>query len=179
MAINKLTCPFPSNINPLSSGGFKLSIQKLPEIEFWCNEANLPGMSIGAATQSTPFSQVPTPGDVINYDSLNVQFMIDAEMVNYKALWFWMYGIGFPESYDNFQELLDADTRGMTGNAAKIVSDGSLTILNNSFLPVKVIQFIDMWPTNINSLQLMANNSDVVYLMGNATFNYSHWKFAD
>lgn len=177
MSINKLTCPFPSNINPLSSGGFKLSIQKLPEIEFWCNEANLPGMSIGAATLSTPFAQVPTPGDTIAYDQLNVQFMIDAGLVNYKALWFWMYGIGFPESYNEFNELIDADTRGLAGNAAKLVSDGSLTVLNNSFLPIQTIQFIDLWPSNINSLQLQANNSDVVYLMGNATFNYSHWKF--
>jgi hypothetical protein len=177
--INKLTCPFPSNINPLSSGGFKLSIQKLPEVTFWCNEANLPGMTIGAATFSTPFAQIQTPGDTISYDSLDVQFMIDSEMVNYKALWFWMYGIGFPESWENFQDLIDTDSRGIQGNAGKLVSDGSLTVLNNSFVPIKTIQFIDMWPAAINSLQLQSNNSDIVYLMGSATFNFSHWKFVD
>lgn len=177
MAINKLSCPFPTNINPLSSGGFRLSIQKLPEINFWCNEANLPGMSIGSATQGTPFAQIQNPGDMITYDTLNVQFMIDAEMLNYKALWFWMYGLGFPESYDNFQQLVDADTRGVGGFGAKTVSDGSLVILNNSFNQVKTIKFIDLWPTSLNSLQLMSNNSDVTYLMGNATFNFTYWTF--
>lgn len=177
MSINKLTCPYPSNINPLSSGGFKLSIQKLPGIEFWCNEANLPGMSIGAATYSSPFAQVPTPGDTINYDQLTVQFLIDSDMTNYKELWNWMYGIGFPESHNDFQSVLDADTRGITGNAAKILSDGSLTILNNSFLPIQTIQLIDLWPTGLGSLQLQANNSDTIYLAGQATFNFSHWKF--
>ena len=91
MAINKLTCPFPANINPLSSGGFKLSIQKAPNVQFWCNEANLPGMSIGAATQATPFSLVRTPGETVDYDTLNIQFLIDASMENYYELWNWVY----------------------------------------------------------------------------------------
>ena len=179
MALNKLTCPFPSNINPLSSGGFKLTIQKAPDVQFWCNEANLPGMSIGAANLATPFSVVKTPGETIDYDTLNIQFLIDANMDNYHQIWNWMYGIGFPESYDNFQDLLDSDTRGLQGNAAKIVSDGTLTVLNNSFNPIRNIQFVDLWPTSINSLQLQATNSDVVYLAGQATFNFSHWKFVD
>ena len=179
MSLNKLTCPFPANINPLSSGGFRLSIQKAPDLQFWCNEANLPGMSLGTAVQATPFSQIQNPGDMIAYDTLNVQFMIDSEMTNYKALWFWMYGLGFPESYDNFTDLVDTDTRGPTGFGSRTVSDGSLVVLNNSFVPVKTIQFIDMFPSNINSIQLMSNNSDVVYMMGNATFNFTYWKFAD
>lgn len=179
MALNKLTCPFPSNISPLSSGGFKLSIQKAPSVEFWCNEANLPGMSISAAVQATPFSQIRTPGETIDYDTLNVQFLIDSNMENYYEIWNWIYGLGFPESYTDFQNLLDADDRGMTGNAARIISDGSLTILNNSFNPVRTIQFIDMWPTSISTLQLQATNSDVVYLAAQATFNFSHWKFVD
>lgn len=179
MSTNKLTCPFPSNINPLSSGGFKLSIQKLPEIEFWCNEANIPGMSINSATQTTPFSHIQNPGEIITYDSLDVQFMIDAEMLNYKALWKWMNGLGFPESYADFNEWVDTDTLGHQNFSPKTVSDGSLTILNNSFLPVKEIQFIDLWPSNLGSLQLMANNSDTVYLAGRATFNFTYWKFAE
>lgn len=179
--LNKLTCPFPSNLNPLSSGGFKLSIQKLPDIEFWCNEANLPGLTINTAQQSTPFAQIQTPGDMITYDSLNVQFMIDAEMSNYKALWLWTHNLGFPESYENFNDLLLSNTNPVSNSFAgdRTVSDGSLTVLNNSFLPIQTIQFIDLWPANLNSLQLMANNSDVVYLMGNATFNFTYWKFAE
>jgi len=182
MSLNKLTCPFPSNINPLSSGGFKLSIQKAPDVDFWCNEANLPGMSIGVATQSTPFAMIQQPGDMIVYDTLNVQFMIDSEMKNYKSLWFWMYGLGFPESYDNFNDLVGSSANEvLNANATgdRTVSDGSLIVLNNSFVPVKTIQFIDMWPSNLNSIQLSANNSDVVYMMGNATFNFTYWKFAE
>lgn len=179
MALNKLSCPFPSNINPLSSGGFKLTIQKLPEIDFWCNEANLPGLSLTPAVQATPFSQIHHSGDVISYDQLNVQFMIDANMTNYKSVWAWLNGLGFPESYTDFQDFISADTRGMTGAGAKTMSDGSLTILNNSFNPIGTVQFIDMIPINLSSLQLQSTNSDVVYLMGNASFNFTYWKFAE
>lgn len=179
MAIERLSCPFPDNITPLSSGGFMLSIQKAPNVKFWCNQANLPGMNLGSATLSSPFSQVNTPGETIAYDPLSVQFLIDSDMSNYYELWNWMYSLGFPENWDDFANFTNADNRNLRGTAAKLVSDASLTILNNSNNPVKTIQFIDLFPVNLTSLQMQANNSDVVYLTGEATFNYSHWKFVD
>ena len=177
MSLNKLSCPFPANINPLSSGGFMFTIQKAPAVKFWCNQANLPGLTLGTVAQATPFIQIPQPGDTLVYDTLNIQFMIDADMINYIELWNWMNGLGFPESNENFTAYMDADTRGMRGELAKSVSDASLTILNNSNVPVKTIQLIDLFPVNLNSLQLQANNSDVVYMIGEATFQFSHWKF--
>lgn len=179
MAIERLSCPFPDNITPLSSGGFMLSIQKSPNVRFWCNQANLPGLTLGTANVGTPFMQVNTPGETLTFDTLNVQFLIDSNMDNYYELWNWMHGLGFPESWDNFKDFAAADTRNLRGNAAKVVSDATLTILNNSNVPVRNIQFIDMFPVNLTSLQMQANNSDVVYLTGEATFQYSHWKFVD
>lgn len=179
MSINKLTCPFPSNINPLSSGGFMLSIDKAPDVKFWCNQANLPGMTLGSALQSTPFLQVNEPGEILTFDPLSVQFIIDAEMLNYKEIWNWMNSVGFPESWDQFSDFTKNQSIGTKAILPKTVSDGTLSILNNSNVPIKTIQFVDLWPTALGSLQLQANNSDVVYLIGEATFNYSHWKFVD
>ena len=179
MALNKLSCPIPNNISPLSSGGFMLSIDKAPNVQFWCNEANLPGLSLGVATQASPFQQTPTPGDTLTFDSLNVQFIISSDMNNYYELWNWINSLGFPESWDQFRGYAAADTRGMKDNRAKIISDATLTILNNSNVPVRSVKFFDAFPTDLQSLQLQANNSDVVYLAGQATFQYSHWKFVD
>lgn len=175
--LNKLTCPYPDNISPLSSGGFMLSIQKSPNVKFWCNQVNLPGLTLGSTNQATPFTQIPAPGDALTFDPLSVQFMIDSRMENYLEIWNWLYGLGFPESYKDFSNYVSTDTRGMKDNYPKTVSDGSLTILNNSNVPVQTIQLIDLYPTALTSLTLQANNSDVVYLIGDATFQYSHYKF--
>lgn len=177
MSIEKLVCPFPSNINPLTSGGFMLNIQKFPEVKFWCTQATLPGMNLPEATFATRFNSVPTPGDTLSYDSLQVRFLIDANMTNYKTLWNWIYSLGFPDNNNDFTNFVNSDTRSVRGNYARTVSDGSLTILNNSNVPIETIQLIDLWPTNITSLQLQADNSDTTYLACDAVFRFSHWKF--
>lgn len=177
MSLERLTCPFPENINPLTSGGFMLSIQKFPEAKFWCTQANLPGLTLPEAPFATRFNQVPTPGDTLTFDSLEVRFLIDADMGNYKKVWNWIYSLGFPDNNTDFSNFVNSDTRGVRGNYAKTVSDGALTILNNSNVAIETVQFIDLWPTSITSLQLQSDNSDTVYLACDATFRFSHWKF--
>jgi len=45
---NILSCPIPSNINPLSPNGFLFNILKLPNLSFFCQSVNLPGITLGA-----------------------------------------------------------------------------------------------------------------------------------
>ena len=92
----------PSNLNPLSPNGFQFSITKLPDITFHCQQVNLPGINLGEPAFSTPFSTQPVPGDTLQYEPLNLQFMVDENMANYKILYNWIVALGFPESYDQY-----------------------------------------------------------------------------
>ncbi|CAB4125341.1 tail completion and sheath stabilizer protein [uncultured Caudovirales phage] len=177
MSINKLVCPYPANISPLSSGGFMLDIQKSPQVRFWCQEVALPDITLDTTTFSTPLNIVKQPGDNLQFGALNVQFLIDSNMDNYIELWNWMNGLGFPEDHAQFQTFINQQPSNPRGNLAKTVSDGTLSILNNSNNVIRNIQFIDMFPTSLSSLTLQATNTDVTYLVGNVTFDYSHYKF--
>ena len=41
----------------------------------------------------------------------------------------------------------------------------------------KIIEFVDLFPTNIGSVSFMSTNQDVQYLVGDATFRFSYYTF--
>jgi hypothetical protein len=60
---------------------------------------------------------------------------------------------------------------------AKNYSDGTLQILGGNNQTAQLVQFTDMFPITIDSLMFASTNTDVQYLVGNATFRYGYYKF--
>jgi hypothetical protein len=174
-----LSCPFPSNVNPLSSNGFRFGIQKIPEIEFFCQSATIPGLTLNQHNLATPLSNMALPGATLDFTPLDIEFMVDAEMKNYLSIWNWMIGLGFPETWNQYTDFLQTDSLGSNTELSKNLSDGTLSILNNSFVPIQTIQFVGLFPISINTLTLQATATDVNYLICSASFQYSHYKFLD
>jgi hypothetical protein len=172
-----LTCPVPNNINPLSPNGFLFSIQKLPKLNFFAQEINLPGLTLGAPEFGNPFAIQPIPGETLTYDSLNVRFLIDEDMENYRSLYNWIVALGFPENYTQYVNFKNEDTRGITSELAKNYSDATMQVLGSNNVAVQTIQFIDLFPISITSLIFQSTNTDVQYLVGDATFRFGYYKF--
>jgi hypothetical protein len=76
----------PENINPLSPNGFMFSIARIPEVTYFCQEVNIPEVSLSTVEQGSPFVRIPLPGDTLDFGELNVQFLVDSQMSNYKAM---------------------------------------------------------------------------------------------
>lgn len=172
-----LTCPVPENINPLSPNGFMFSIARIPELTYFCQEVNLPDVSLQAIEQGSPFARIPLPGDTLDFGDLNVQFLVDSQMANYKALFNWIRGLGFPENNRQYTEQI-TNSYSLNENAAAF-SDATLTALNNKNLPAGTILFKDCVITSLNTLTFTSTSSDVQYLVGNATFKYTYFKFEE
>ena len=165
----------PSNLNPLSPNGFQFSITKLPELTFHCQQVNLPGITLGEPTFSTPFSTQPVPGESLQYDPLTVQFLVDENMDNYKKLYNWIVALGFPESYDQYIAQNASDTTAY-GELAKNYSDATLQILDSNNQAIQTMQFYDLFPTTIDSMIFSSTNDDVNYVVANVTFRFGLYK---
>jgi len=172
-----LSCPVPSNINPLSPNGFMFSIQKLPELTFFCQQVNLPGITLGSPDFSNPLLPQPIPGEILTYDQLIVQFLVDEQMTNYQAIYNWIVGLGFPNDHKQYAAFIKSDTRNIVEELPKNYSDATLQILGSNNQAVKTVQFVDLFPIAIDSLVFQGTNTDVNYLVGNATFRYGYYKF--
>lgn len=172
-----LTCPLPQNINPLSPNGFNFSVSKIPNITFFCQQANLPGLTFGEPEFANPFRSIPVPGDIITYDTLQINFLIDEDMSNYRAIWNWIIALGFPQSYDQYITFVSADQSGVLNELAKNYSDATLEILSSTNNIAATVQFVDIFPVSLDSVLFQSTNQDVPYLVGTATFRYSYYTF--
>ena len=137
---------------------------------------NIPGITLGAPEFGNPFNVQPIPGETLTYDQLTVQFLVDSDMANYKAIYNWIIALGFPQSYDQYITYTAGDTLNYS-ELAKNYSDGTLQILGGNNQTEKLVQFTDMFPITIDSLMFASTNTYVQYLVGNATFRYGEYKF--
>lgn len=175
-----LTCPDPSNINPLSPTGFMLSIQKLPGVSFFAQEVTLPSVDLPAIDVNTPLSRLSISGEILSYGDLTINFLIDEEMKNYTAIYNWLKGLGFPKDHTQYTEFIEQQKNSNNAytKSENLVSfsDGTLAILGSNNAPVKSFTFVDLHPTSLSSLQFVANAQDVTYLIGTVTFRYTYFE---
>jgi hypothetical protein len=172
-----MTTPtIPTTINPLSPNGFMLTVNKLPDLSYFCQQANLPAINLGVADFTTPLSVQPIPGEMLTYDQLDVQFLVDANMANYKAIHEWIVGLGFPEKWEQYSNFISHDTYART-ELSKNFSDATLSILSATNMVVQTIEFKDLFPISLESLVFQSTNTDVTYLTGHVVFRYGYYKF--
>lgn len=157
------------NLDFLSPVGFQLGIVKLPGVGFKTQECTIPGITLPEATFTTPFTDVPEPGDKMQWEPFVIKFMVDENMQNYLAVWSWIISLGFPNSYEEF---LDGANRQLIHK-----SDGFLQILGSNNTIVKTVKMSDMFPTSLSAVSFTSTDIDVQYIQATAEFRYSTFKF--
>ena len=182
----------PAKMDYASPIQFRFKCTKLPEVEFTCQTANIPGISLGSATQPTPLVDIPIPGDKISFQSLDINFLVDENLNNYKEIHDWLIGIGFPQNYTQFQNLQAEGSDRFPGSTRSTAatgtstpqplseggtySDATLTILNSKNIAKTEIRFQNVYPTSLGSLSYDVKLTDVDYLQAAVSFNYMYYE---
>jgi len=169
-----MACNFPNQINNrnfLSPVGFKFTLSKNPKIPFFCNSARIPEISLGSAIQSTYLKDLDVPGDRLSYGDFSLRFLVDENLENYMAVHNWLTGLGFPETTQQFKDLITNDDG--VRDLKEQFSDGSLHILNSNFRDVAIVKFRDLFPTYLTSLEFQASDTDINYFTAEVTFKYT------
>ena len=169
------------NRNFLAPTGFKLVVNRSPKVAFFSNAANLPGITLGEAIQPTYLKDIPTPGDKIVFDDFTIRFMVDEDLKNYMEIQNWIRGLGYPETlqeiYDLQDEERDIDNRDR--QSMDIYSDGTLTVLGSSNNAIFKVQFSDLWPYSLTTLQFDATDTDVNFFTADVSFKYTIYRITD
>ena len=99
--------------------------------------------------------------------------MITEDFSNYKAVFDWMIGLGFPENSNQYTTWINKQ-KGY-GDLTKGYSDGFLQVLSPLNNVSKTLRFYDMYPTRLEQMQLSTKFNDIVYLAGTVTFAYNYF----
>ncbi|SVB61523.1 uncharacterized protein METZ01_LOCUS214377 [marine metagenome] len=164
---------------------WRLAFNRIPKTTWFCTTANLPGVTLGEAQYPTPMSDMFITGDKLTFETLNITFIVDEELQNYRELWDWITGIGFPVSHSEWETTLtkgDGAVRSFgtsksTYEESNLYSDATLIVYNSKNIPKVDIKFKNMFPTSLSSLEYSQELTDVEYLKASATFRYLYYEF--
>ena len=172
----ELTCPNPSTVNPLQLSGFSMNINKIPELSFWVQTANIPSIDLTNTEQSTPFTNVYQAGDKPNFGDLSITFLVDENLDNYTALYEWIYLVGFPQNYTQVQSWKSRwwDKDKFDSNFG-LTSDGSITIKTSNARPIRTVYFKDLIINSLGELLLTSDQTETQYVTCTAGFKYTYW----
>ena len=163
----------PENNNFLSPVGFQFGIQKIPNVNYFVSKANIPDVTLGQIdTIENTFIKLPIPGDKLTFGLLNISFNVDEDLNNYKEIYDWMIGLGFP---DNFQQRGGLAT-GQGIQQDGVYSDATLIVTTAQYQPNVIVNFIDVYPVNLTTLEFDVQATDIEYMSAQATFAYRKYE---
>ena len=95
----------PTNTDLLQSTKFRVTFDRLPGATYYCQSANLPGVSLTEIVRSTPFIDLFVPGEKMIYDTFNITFLVDEDLRAWTELHDWIRGITFPTDFKEYVDL--------------------------------------------------------------------------
>ena len=161
----------PDNTQFLSPLGFNFSIKKLPNTNYFIQSVNVPSVQATDVVVPTPFTNIPTIGDRLNYSEFQLSFKVDEDMTNYIELYDWLLQLHFPEDFAQSKNIYQKQNN-VDFLADGPYSDATLTILNSAMNPNKEVVFEDCYPIARSDLQFSTTAASVDYIECQATFRY-------
>lgn len=163
----------PTNPNLLPPNKFSLQVAALPEVQYWCQTVNIPGISIGEAIRSTPFIDLFSPGDKAILGPLSITFLVDEDLKSWTSLFNWMAQLTFIKNFNQYSQLRsrpDAWAKPMPQ-----YSDISLSILNTKQIPNIRIKFINCFPVSLSDIIVSTTSTPEDTITSDATFRYDYY----
>ena len=155
-------------------------------VDFFCQSASIPSISMQSVIQGTRFNKIPQPGDELTYEDLNIRFLVDENMKNWYQVHDWMREITTPVSSKEFgynRGELESQNKTLTGKGDlagwdnQWRSDCSLFILSSNYQPVAEFVFRDAFPVNLSTLVFDSSVQDIQYFTADCSLRYTYFDY--
>ena len=116
------------------------------------------------------------PGEKAIYDTLNITFLVDAEMTGWLEVHDWLRALTFPTEYEEYRNLglLNKFTTA-SNSKTRQYADGSITILSASNKPYFKFNFFDLFPISIGGFMLSSTDTPETIITSDATFRFTYY----
>jgi len=168
----------PSNTNLLQPTKFLLTIDKIPATQYFCQTVNIPGIGLSSTTYNTPLVDIPVMGNKIEYETLDIKFLVDEQLQSWNQIYNWFLAIASPVSIADRV----SKTNAMSNTVNKSLpnySDLTITILSALNNPVARIQFTNAFPISLSSIELDTKSSSDDIITAEVSFKYQSFEIID
>lgn len=147
------------NRNPALNTGFKLEIPGLEAVNYFVQSTELPSLTMGGVESPHQNWGISVPSNRIEFDPLNLQFIVDEDFMNYESLYVWMVDIIRTEPVVPTQ-----------------MKNIVLHMTNSSKNHKLRVIFHKAYPTMLASLPLNSDTGDTNPVVCSASFRYAYFE---
>ena len=157
------TCNPPSN--PLLVNYFQFILDRVPNMVYFCQSVNLPGIGFGVADQPTVLGHpVKVPTGAFRFEDIELTFRVDENMTNWREIYNWIYTTG------NY--ISDAATL----PHGKKTSDATLLVTNSAFVPKYKVHFKNVFPVYLGGIEFSVNTPTSTEVVCEAKFTHTGYE---
>lgn len=157
----------PKNRNFLNPVGYLLKLEKFEGVDFFCQSANVPDLTMPTVEVPTRFRNLPlVPGGGVSYGDFVVRFIVDEDLKNYYAIHSWIRDQGNSDQMQRSTAQVD-------------YSAGQLMIVTSAYNPAFIVEFKNLFPTSLTGLQFDATINDVEYITAEVVFKHQEFYIRD
>ena len=172
----------PQNTNLLQPTKFVLTFARLPNIQFFCQSVNVPGVSLGKAGFNTPFLDNYIAGNKLTYNPLEITFLLDEAFSTWQELYTWLLAIASPKGFEERNKLTSLEKKMNTSGILPVKYEDSystaiLTVNSNLNNPIIRLMYNQVFPTSLSDVKFDTTSSAETTMTCDATFNYDFHEF--
>jgi hypothetical protein len=161
----------PQNTNLLQTTKFILTLPRITNTQYFCQDTILPGVSLSVITRATPVVDIWSPGSKLAYNEFEVTFLVDEDLRAWTDIHDWMRGLAGgvdDREWERSNRKLAADPE----NPLKQYSDGILTIYSALNNPKIRIKYANMFPTDLSDIKFDSTQGADTILTATAKFRF-------
>ena len=148
----------PENTNFLQPTKYVLTFPEVSDMIYFCQKANIPGISLGQALQETPNLDLFHSGTKISYNTFDVTFLVNEDLSAWTTIYNWMKDLSSVEaSYAKRKE----------GKKQAV-----LTVMSNQNNPKLRVKLMNLFPLSLSDLEFDTTLSAEEHITATVSFRY-------
>lgn len=147
------------NRNPALQTSYKLDIPGWEGLNYFVQSTELPSVSSGGVETAYQNWATNVPSNRIEFDPLNVNFLVSEDFMNYEELYKWMLQITMTEPV-----------------VPEMMKNIVLHITNSSRNHKMMVRFHKAYPTMVGSIPFDSSSNDATPILCSATFRYQYFE---
>lgn len=163
----------PENTNLLQPTKFLLTFDRIPDVTYFCQEANIPGVSLPAIVVPSPGMDYHLAGNKLSFSLFNIKFLVDEKVESWKNIFEWLYSIASPHGTEERDVLTRLQTQ-YQFDTFKNYSDATLTVLSNLNNPILRVKLVGLFPISLSDINFDTTLSADNIITADATFSVKY-----
>lgn len=149
---------YPNTTNLVQPSKYLVSFPEISDTMYFCQKANIPGVTLGMAVQATPNLDIFHSGTKIEYNTFDITFLVNEDLASWTTIYKWM---------DDLSSVTNNYERRRASKKVAI-----FTVMSNLNNPKFRIRLNNIFPISLGDLEFDTTMSAEEHITSSASFKY-------